>query len=124
MAGLGAIGIILLVIVAIIVCIGAIVGTIAFVIFILFLIKKNFDYIRRQTEAEIYEIDNWDPEIHPAPVREPPTNVYTSAQSTYSYQSDQTVQPPYMTVPQPSTDTSNFEIGNDLVVPPPNTSYL
>ena len=64
--------VILIVIVLVIIFIGVVVGLLSFFVFLGYIIKMNFEYIKKQAESEIWIIDNWDPSVHPMPVRDPP----------------------------------------------------
>lgn len=45
------------------------VGTVAAIFVVAILATKNFTYVKNQLEAEHYEIDNWNEDVHAVPVK-------------------------------------------------------
>ena len=95
------IGLALLIIVVIIICIGAVVGTFAAIVFIIYLLHKNYYYISKEVECEKYIIDNWDPEQHPAPTRQPPIEIPIQQDGYGNQEAQPLIQPNEQAYPIP-----------------------
>ncbi|KAL7713868.1 RING-CH-type domain-containing protein [Entamoeba marina] len=137
-AGLSILLMFLIGIVVIIIIFGFFVSVCAGIVMVTLLVKKNFDFVKKQANAETYIIDDWNENDHPMPTQNPPSissnqnmdfyNEQMPLNPTVEYQENnfgnQYLQPPYEQNYQQNGVQQPPDMVIDMSAPPPNAQYV